>query len=79
MGNVLTVEDVAKKLQMSKSTIYKHAENNKIPSFKIGTCRRFFENEIDEYLMTMAKEQRAMQTSNSTASETDLLQRAKFA
>jgi len=61
MGNVLTVEDVAKKLQMSKSTIYKHAENNKIPSFKIGSCRRFFENEIDEYLVAMVKEQREIQ------------------
>ena len=61
MGNVLTVEDVAKKLQMSKSTIYKHAENNKIPSFKIGSCRRFFENEIDEYSVAMVKEQREIQ------------------
>jgi len=66
MGNVLTVEDVAKKLQMSKSTIYKHAENNKIPSFKIGTCRRFFEKEIDEYLFTIAKEQRELQVGSST-------------
>ena len=69
MKNILTVEDVAKKIQMSKSTIYKHAENNKIPSFKIGSCRRFFENEIDEYLIAMAKEQREMQVSSSTAKE----------
>jgi len=67
MGNVLTVEDVAIKLQMSKSTIYKFAENNKIPSFKIGACRRFFENEIDEYLLTIAREQREIQVSNSIA------------
>jgi len=66
MKNILTVENVAKKLQMSKSTIYKHAENNKIPSFKIGSCRRFFENEIDEYLIAMVKEQRKIQINNST-------------
>jgi len=69
MVNVLTVEDVAKKLQMSKSTIYKFAETNKIPSFKIGACRRFFENEINEYLLTIANEQREMQVGNLAANK----------
>jgi len=58
MGNILTIGDVAKKLSMSKSTVYKYAERGKIPSFKIGTCRRFFENEINEYLENLIKEQR---------------------
>jgi len=58
MGNILTIGDVAKKLLMSKSTVYKYAERGKIPSFKIGTCRRFFENEINEYLNNLIKEQR---------------------
>jgi excisionase family DNA binding protein len=57
MENILTIDDVSKKLQMSKSTIYKYAEKNSIPSFKIGTCLRFFENEIDDYINAI-KEQR---------------------
>ena len=55
MQNILTITDVAKMLKMSKSTIYKYAENGKIPSFKIGTSRRFFENEIDSYLQKLAQ------------------------
>jgi len=58
MSNILTIGDVAKKLLMSKSTVYKYAERGKIPSFKIGTCRRFFEKEIDEYLNNLVMEQR---------------------
>jgi len=57
MSNILTIDDVAKKLQMSKSAIYKYAENGKIPSFKIGTCRRFFEDEINNFLLSLAKNQ----------------------
>jgi len=56
MSNILTIDDVAKKLQMSKSTIYKYAEKGKIPSFKIGTCRRFFEEEINNFLQSCSQE-----------------------
>jgi PTS system nitrogen regulatory IIA component len=54
MTNVLTINEVARKLQMSTSTIYKYAEKGKIPSFKIGTCRRFFEEEINNYLANLS-------------------------
>jgi len=69
MKNILTIDEVADKLKMSKSTIYKYAENNKMPSFKIGSCRRFFENEIDEYLVAMVKEQREMQPNTPTTNK----------
>jgi len=58
MKNILTVDEVAEKLKMSRSTLYKYAETNKIPSFKIGACRRFFEDEIEEYLNEITKKQR---------------------
>jgi len=58
MSNILTINDVANKLKMSTSTIYKYAEKGKIPSFKIGSCIRFFENEIDNLLVTITQEQR---------------------
>jgi len=55
MENILTIEDVARKLRISKSTVYKYAEADKIPSFKIGSCRRFFESEIERYLELLRK------------------------
>jgi len=54
----MTIDEVAEKLKMSKSTLYKYAEKDKIPSFKIGACRRFFEDEINEYLDRITTEQR---------------------
>jgi len=56
MPNVLTVDEVAEKLKMSKSTIYKYSEQSIIPSFKIGASLRFLENEVDAYLITLTKE-----------------------
>jgi len=58
MTNILTIDEVAKKLKLSKSTIYKYSERSVIPSFKIGTSIRFNENEIDDYLISITKEQR---------------------
>jgi excisionase family DNA binding protein len=50
METILTVGDVAKKLKMSTSAIYKMAESGRIPSLKIGVCRRFTEEQIDAFL-----------------------------
>jgi excisionase family DNA binding protein len=63
MSSVLTVDDVAEKLQMSKSAIYKMAENGKIPSIKIGTCRRFMEEQITAFLLSCEKNNKNMETS----------------
>jgi len=58
MPNVLTVDEVADKLKMSKSTIYKYSEQSIIPSIKIGKSLRFLENEVDAYLITLTKEKK---------------------
>jgi len=58
MKNILTIDEVAEKLKMSKSTIYKYSERSIIPSFKIGTSVRFFEEEIEKYLQIITQEQR---------------------
>jgi excisionase family DNA binding protein len=55
MENILTVEDVAEKLKMSKSTIYKMSEKGKIPSYKIGTSLRFTEDHITTFLASCKK------------------------
>jgi len=50
MEQILTVDDVAKMLQMSKSTIYKYAERGIIPSIKIGTSLRFKDEQIKQFV-----------------------------
>jgi PTS system nitrogen regulatory IIA component len=57
MKNVLTINEVAKKLKVSVSTLYKYAETGKIPSIKIGTCRRFIEEEIDNFITLCQQKQ----------------------
>lgn len=58
MKNILTIDEVAEKLRISKSTIYKYSERSIIPSFKIGTSVRFFEEEIENFLHTITQDQR---------------------
>jgi PTS system nitrogen regulatory IIA component len=50
MTTILTINDVAQKLKMSASTIYKYAERGKIPSIKIGSSLRFTEDQINHFL-----------------------------
>ena len=50
MECLLKVDDVAKILNISVSSIYKYAEAGKIKSIKIGTALRFSENNIIDYL-----------------------------
>jgi PTS system nitrogen regulatory IIA component len=51
MERILTVKDVAQKLQLSKSTVYKYTESKKIPSIKIGKQWRFTEDDLAQYLL----------------------------
>ena len=55
MSIILTVSDVSKMLQMSKSAVYKYAEAGKIPSIKIGSCLRFTESQINDFLSVNTK------------------------
>jgi excisionase family DNA binding protein len=50
MENLLTVGDVANILKMSKSTVYKLAENGDINSKKIGSCRRFSNEQVTAFI-----------------------------
>src|SRR4051794_6860355 len=47
---LLTVKDIAARLQVREKTIYSWASQGKIPSLKIHGVIRFEENEIDEWL-----------------------------
>ena len=50
MECLLKVDDVAKKLNISVSSVYKYAESGEINSIKIGTALRFSEKSISEYV-----------------------------
>jgi len=58
MGQVLTVSEVAKILQLSNSTVYKYSKKGILPSFHVGQRLRFLENEINDYIRETICEQR---------------------
>jgi PTS system nitrogen regulatory IIA component len=53
MEATMTISDVAKVLQLANSTIYKYAEDGKIPSIKVGKSRRFLRDDIQSYLLSL--------------------------
>jgi excisionase family DNA binding protein len=52
---VLTIDDLAAYLKLSKSTIYKLCAEGKIPGQKIGRHWRFHRESIDEWLKQSLK------------------------
>jgi excisionase family DNA binding protein len=52
MDNTLTVADVAKRLQLSNSTVYKYVEKGRIESLKIGGRRRILEEGLKKFLQS---------------------------
>ena len=49
-GNVLTIEELADYLKISKSTLYKLAQSGALPGIKVGRHWRFHREAIDEWL-----------------------------
>ncbi|MBU2053546.1 MAG: helix-turn-helix domain-containing protein [Proteobacteria bacterium] len=49
-GDVLTIEELAIYLKISKSTLYKLVREGKIPSQKVGRHWRFRKKAIDRWL-----------------------------
>lgn len=45
----LTVKQVAEYLQVNERTIYKLAQNGKIPCFKVAGTWRFWKRDIEEW------------------------------
>jgi len=56
LGDVLTIEELATYLKISKSTLYKLVREGNIPSQKVGRHWRFRKGAIDHWL----EETRAM-------------------
>jgi excisionase family DNA binding protein len=53
--DLLKPEEVSSKLRLSKSKIYKMAENREIESIKIGKSLRFTQQQIEEFIRRMTK------------------------
>lgn len=49
-GEVLTLEELAKYLKISRSTLYKLVRSRRIPGRKIGRSWRFHKSTIDRWL-----------------------------
>lgn len=48
--SVLTIDDLADYLKVSKSTLYKLAQGGKVPGQKVGKHWRFRKETIDQWL-----------------------------
>ncbi len=48
--SLMTVDELAKYLRMKKVTIYKHAQEGKLPGFKVGSTWRFKKTTIDRWI-----------------------------
>ena len=49
-SSVLTIDELAEYLKISKSTLYKLAQEGSIPSQKVGKHWRFHKDTVDEWL-----------------------------
>ncbi|RKY42672.1 MAG: DNA-binding protein [Candidatus Makaraimicrobium thalassicum] len=54
-SSVMTIEEVADYLKMKVVTIYKHAQEGRIPAFKVGSKWRFKKQTIDEWIERQEK------------------------
>ena len=50
MAKLLTTKELAEYLKLTEVTIYKYANEGKIPGIKVGSRWRFDKDQIDELL-----------------------------
>ena len=53
--SLMTIDELAKYLRMKKVTIYKHAQDKKLPGFKVGSSWRFKKATIDKWIAEREK------------------------
>ncbi len=53
--SLMTIEELAKYLRMKRVTIYKHAQEKKLPGFKVGSGWRFKKSTIDKWISAKEK------------------------
>lgn len=52
---MMTLKELAEYLKMKEVTIYKHAQEGKIPAFKVGSKWRFKKETIDKWIEKQEK------------------------
>lgn len=55
ISEIMTIEELAKYLKISKSSMYKLCQEGKIPGHKVGRHWRFQREVIDEWLAEQSK------------------------
>ena len=50
VDSVMTIDELASYLKLSKSTLYKLCQNGKVPGQKVGRHWRFHRDSIDQWL-----------------------------
>ncbi|MGD0236200.1 MAG: helix-turn-helix domain-containing protein [Syntrophorhabdales bacterium] len=66
-GDVLTIDELALYLKISKSTLYKLVREGKIPSQKVGRHWRFRKVAIDRWLEDLPAEEALVKTPTKPA------------
>ena len=50
VAHLMTIEEVAAYLRLSKDTVYRMAQTGRIPASKVGTQWRFRQGDVDGWL-----------------------------
>lgn len=56
--SLMTIDELAKYLRMKKVTIYKHAQEGKLPGFKVGSKWRFKKLTVDKWISDKENEEK---------------------
>jgi len=68
-GDVMTIEDLSKYLKVSKSTLYKLAQEGSLPGQKVGKHWLFHKEAIDEWLKQRPEKPTGPQNQRRSASD----------
>ena len=69
LPDVMTIDELAGYLQLSKSTLYKLAQEGKVPGQKVGKHWRFHKDAIDDWLKTGQRAGRGDLPANTTEND----------
>lgn len=53
---LLTLQEVAEKLRVSKLTVWRYTDNGSLPAFKIGRALRIKNSDIDKFIESRRKQ-----------------------
>ncbi len=55
--DILTIKEVADYLKVTERTLYRLAQEGKIPAFKVGGSWRFRRNDLDQWIREQTRNQ----------------------